>query len=88
LNDTNSPIAVAVDGADTLPFVFTRVVRLAMLFARLLSPDAGNGQPSTNGGAEMFGFGLGHAPSAAVTLASRSRVPEIKPFIKISRKCC
>jgi hypothetical protein len=80
-------MAVAVDGANTLPFVFTRVVRLAMLVARLFNPDAGRGHPSTNGGAEMFGFGVGHAANAVVTLASSNRAPEIKPFISSDRKC-
>jgi hypothetical protein len=69
------------DDPEPVILVATRLFSVIMLVARLLSPDAGSGHPSTNGGAETFGFGVGHAPSADVALASRNRVPEIQPFI-------
>jgi hypothetical protein len=56
-------------------------VLVATCPARLFRGAAGNGQPSTNGGAVLFGFGVGHAAKAAPLMASRHRVPKIKPFI-------
>jgi hypothetical protein len=77
----NVTTSLMIDELAPVALVATRLLSVVMLPARLLSPDAGSGQPSTNGGAEMFGFGEGHAPNAAVVIASRIRAPEIKPCI-------